>query len=301
MNIKHVVIPAAGHGTRFLPFTKSVCKEMVPLIDRPIIHHIIEEAYNAGIQEVSIITNEYKQALQHYFNHDKRLHTVLDQCKKTDLTASIDHLISALSIHFFNQQQQRGVADAIMQARSTVDAAFFGIMFPDDIIFSAQPALRQLIDIARTHTATVIAVTEVPDDKVSSYGIIKPKRWLSDTLCEVDRIIEKPTIAQAPSRWAIVGRFVVSPQIFSAIDHCAEHNPTEPLFTDALEYLATTERVYAYRLQGTRHDTGTPEGWLEAIVDYALRSPRYRDHVIRYLRACPEIQGLRSQACPPKF
>jgi UTP--glucose-1-phosphate uridylyltransferase len=280
MHVKHVIVPAAGFGTRFLPYTKAVCKELVPLIDKPIIHHIAQEAIASGCTSISMVINKNKQALQDYFTHNQTLHEFLKIHAKEHLIADVEQLIKQGSFTFFMQEQQHGVADAIMQALPALDNDFFGIMYPDDLIFGEQPALLQLIDVAREKQASVLAVTQVPRERISAYGVIEPGEWVSDSLCKVNRIVEKPSPNQAPSCWAVIGRFVVSPALIPALHHCKKQLGEAFLFTDVIEHLAKTEPVYAYRVNGVRHDTGTPEGWLTSIIDYASRSSRYAPMVV---------------------
>lgn len=295
MAIDHVIITAAGHGTRFLPYTKVTCKELVPLIDVPIIHHVVEEAILSGSTAINIVINERKQAVKDYFTHNEQLKMMLHSVQRDYMIASLEKLIDAATFNFFNQKEQQGSGHAILQAITpAMYHDFFSIIYPDDIIFGDIPALAQLMTIAREHHASVIAVTEVPLEKVSAYGIIQPHHWINDDLCEIARIVEKPTIADAPSRLAIIGRFVVSPGCITAMQYCAQRDGDTFLFPAALEHLAKTEKVYAYRIQGTRHDTGTPEGWLGAVIDYAARTPRYA-HIVN--RAAIPQALLRTTAC----
>jgi len=279
MNIDTVIIPAAGYGTRFLPYTKAMCKEFVPLIDKPIIHHIVQEAVDSGCTTINMVTNKQKKALEQYFTYDAPLHALVKQINKEYLLADIHALLGRATFNFFNQEYQHGVAHAIMQALPTSFNDFFAIMYPDDIVLSEKPALLQLAELAREHRATIIAVTEVPQERIGAYGVIAPRAWISDRLCRVERIVEKPSPDQAPSCWAVIGRFIAAPELIPVMHHYMQQRGPDFLFTDALEYCAQHSAVYAYRIEGTRHDTGTPEGWLEAVVDYASRSTRYRSSI----------------------
>ncbi len=279
MNIDKVIIPAAGRGTRFLPVTKSIPKEMLPILNKPAIQYIVEEGLESNIQHFCIITNEEKQSIKHYFSP----HAYLDSVLKPDrrkLLASVDIILEKAYFTYINQEKPLGNGHAILLARDVIGDEFFGVCFPDDIIIADDPALGQLITIARQEKVSVLAVQEVPEDRVSSYGIVAVKKQLSPNLFEIDHLVEKPNAKDAPSNLAIIGRYVLSPKIFDSLEAVPPHANGELQLTDAMEHMIhhTNEKIYAYKVQGTRYDTGVPQGWLQAIIDIALHDAQFAKH-----------------------
>lgn len=269
MNITKVVVPAAGLGTRFLPITKSLPKEMLPLMNKPALQYIVQEALDSGANDFYMIVSETKDAIKHYFSPDPALHAHLATHNKLYFTHELDEIIRQATFSYPLQKVMRGLGDAILMAKPHIkENEFFGVMLPDDLMFCAPeelPALRQLIEIAQREQATVIAVMEVPMKDISAYGSIKIKSTLSDDIVEVEDIIEKPKPHEAFSNLAIVGRYVFSHHIFNAIEQTPPAPNGEVQLTDAMVYLARNgHKVLAYKLKGTRFDTGRPEGWLAA-------------------------------------
>jgi UTP--glucose-1-phosphate uridylyltransferase len=277
-NITKAVIPAAGLGTRFLPITKSIPKEMLPLLNKPAIQYIIEEGLAARITDFYIITSSEKQALEHYLTPSPELAAQLKKNKKENLMIELQKLLATTKYTYIEQAQPLGLGHAIAMAHGAIGNEYFAVFLPDDIVFNTIPAIEQLALCARNEKATVIAVQEVERDYISAYGSIAIKKKIQDGLVEVDHIIEKPHPDDAPSNLAVIGRYILSPRIFDAIDAITPtdrtHAKREIQLTDALTKLVENkERVLALTLQGTRFDLGSPPGWLQANIYLGLQDP----------------------------
>ena len=274
MKIKTVLIPAAGLGTRFLPYTMCVPKEMLPLGNKPAIHYIAEEVVNSGIENMCLIINKDKQLLADYFKPHQELETLLQSRGKISALSPIIELRSKLSISTCEQSEPLGLGHAVLMAEKYFGAdEFIGIMLPDDIIDSEEAGLKQLIEQASKLNASVIAVQEVPLEAISAYGSIIIKHVINDDLVEISGVIEKPAADKAPSNLAIIGRYVFSPKLFPAL-HKIDKSPSgEYQLTDAMDYMIDQmgERVFAYKLKGKRYDTGTPSGWVHAVNGFATK------------------------------
>lgn len=278
MIITKAIIPAAGLGTRLLPLTKALPKEMMPLLDKPALQYIIQEGVDAGIASFCIIMNDNKKNIvEKYFSPDPLLDAMLAQKNKSYLTKDIYALADKATMTFAPQPEPLGLGHAILMGRAFIkEGKYFCVMLPDDIVDSTIPCMHQLIAIAQTYNAAVIAVEEVPADKVSSYGIIAPKETLSHGVIEVAHLVEKPSAQLAPSRLGIIGRYVLPYRIFDAIEAIAPHATGEIQLTDALEYLIKNgERVIACVIQGTRYDIGSIEGLLNATVSFGRKQEPY--------------------------
>lgn len=280
MNINHVIIPAAGLGTRFLPLTKASAKEMVTLFDKPAIHYIAQECVDAGMNNICIVTSNDKPEIERYFSPNIQLDTLLKKNKKEHYTAPINDLINRAQFTYVIQEQPLGLGHAIQTARSTIGNDFFGIILPDDIIFSEVPAIAQLAAVARKYGASVIGVQEIPHDKISAYGVVIPTKQLEEGVFEISGVVEKPKAEDAPSNLAIVGRYVFSPALFDALDQVKPSLNGECLLTDAFDIMINQgEKVLVYVIKGRRHDTGQPHGWLDAVLDIALHNEQYAQQV----------------------
>ncbi len=264
MNISKVVIPAAGLGTRFLPVTKVLPKEMLPILNKPALQYIVEEGVAAGVHHFCMIVNETKDAIKHYFSPDPQLHDHLAKHNKLHFTQELDALIKQATFSYINQPEMLGLGHAILMGKECIkEDEFFGVILPDDLMFGDEPAIKQLIEVAERENAIVIGVIEVPLEEISAYGSIKIKSTISDDLVEVEDIIEKPKPEDAFSNLAIVGRYVFSHHIFEAIEKTPPCANGEVQLTDAMVYLARNgHKVLAYKLKGKRFDTGRPAGWL---------------------------------------
>lgn len=282
MEIVKVVIPAAGLGTRFLPFTKSVPKEMLPLLDKPSIHYSAEEALNSGISSISIITGKNKQAISDYFDPSVLVADMLKE--KGDSVAALAKLARLASFNYIRQPEPLGLGHAIWLARHMIHKEYFAIALPDDIIISKQPALSQLIRVARQEKASVIAVQEVPAECVSSYGIVAIKKQITPQLFQLSHVVEKPHPKDAPSNLAIVGRYILSHKIFTSLEYLNTYAIGELQLTDAISHMMhNSERVFAYKIPGTRYDIGTPLGWVKAVIGSALQDAEYGPHIRKFL------------------
>ncbi|MCA9769857.1 UTP--glucose-1-phosphate uridylyltransferase [Candidatus Dependentiae bacterium] len=284
MDITKLIIPAAGFGTRFLPLTKSVPKEMIPLLSQPAIHYIVEEGIASGIEHFLIVTSRNKQALVNYLDASPELEYFLEEKNKLDCIASIEKILRAAHFTYIRQSEAFGLGHAIWTARHTIGKEYIGICLPDDIIIGKQPALSQLIRIARQEKASVIAVQEVPPHVVSSYGVIAIKKQITPNLFQVSDLIEKPSTKDAPSNLAIIGRYILSHKIFHALNEISDYATDELQLTDGIsQMMKNNEKVFAYKVQGTRYDIGTPIGWIKATISLAAQHPEYGPQIKEFL------------------
>jgi UTP--glucose-1-phosphate uridylyltransferase len=284
MNITKLIIPAAGYGTRFLPVTKSVPKELLPLLNKPAIHYIIEEGSNTNIRDFILITSRNKNSLVDYFDVAPDLEHHLKEKNKLDSIKSIEIFLRTCQFTYIRQSEPLGLGHAIWTARNIIGKEYVGICLPDDIIISKQPALDQLIRVARQEKASVIAVQEVPPHVVSSYGIIAIKKQITPNLFQVADVIEKPALKDAPSNLAIIGRYVLSPKIFQALEDITQYATDELQLTDGIsQMIKNNEKVFAVKIQGTRYDIGTPIGWIKAIISLAAQHPEYSADIREFL------------------
>jgi UTP--glucose-1-phosphate uridylyltransferase len=272
MKIRKAVIPAAGLGTRFLPATKAIPKEMIPIVDTPMIQHIVEEAVRAGAETVVIITARHKEAIENHFDFNYELEHTMDEKEKKDLaelSRSIGRLCNIVSVR---QKNPMGLGHAILCSEPVIGNEPFAILLGDDLIDSEVPCTRQLIDIFEKEKASVVGVMEVLEAEVSKYGIVGGK-MLNSRLMQVDRLVEKPSAASAPSRFAIPGRYVLTPAIFDCLRETKPGKGGEIQLTDGLQLLAKKERLLAYQFEGTRYDTGDRLGFIDATLAFALKRP----------------------------
>lgn len=279
--IRKAVIPAAGLGTRFLPVTKAQPKEMLPIVDKPAIQYIIEEAIQSGIEEILIITGRNKRAIEDHFDRNVELELTLKAQGKYDLLGLVEE-ISDVTIHYVRQKEAKGLGHAVLCAKQFVGKEPFAVLLGDDIIDDPVPCLKQLMDVYQDYPGTVLGVQEVPQHKVSSYGIVRPKP-IKENLWQALDLIEKPAVEEAPSRLAVLGRYIIQPEIFAILEDTEPGRGGEIQLTDALRRLATQQPMYAYHFEGRRYDTGDKLGFLEATVEYALKRPELRDQFLAYL------------------
>ncbi|QDR82032.1 UTP--glucose-1-phosphate uridylyltransferase GalU [Sporomusa termitida] len=279
--IRKAIIPAAGLGTRFLPATKAQPKEMLPIVDKPAIQFIIEEAIQSGIEEILIITGRNKRAIEDHFDRNFELEMTLKAQGKYDLLGLVEEL-SEVTIHYIRQKEAKGLGHAVLCAKQFVGNEPFAVLLGDDIIDANVPCLRQLMDAYDDYQGSILGVQEVPKDKVSSYGIVKPE-LIKDNVWKAVDLIEKPSVEEAPSRLAVLGRYIIEPEIFYLLEETPPGRGDEIQLTDALRRLAAFKPVYAYKFEGRRYDVGDKQGYLEATVEYALKRPDLRDQFLRYL------------------
>lgn len=283
MEIKKGIIPCGGLGTRIWPWTKAMPKEMLPILNKPAIQYMIEEGLASDISNFMIITNRNKHAIADHFDCATGLESIKSR-DKLDLIASTERISRLAHFTYIRQPEPLGLGHAVWMARHAIGKEYFGIFLPDDIIVSKQPALAQLIRIARQEKASVIAVQEVPTEAVSSYGIIAIKKQITPNLFQVSQLLEKPQPKDAPSNLAIIGRYVLSHKIFNSLETISNYTTDEIQLTDAIgDMLHNNERVFAYKISGTRYDIGSPVGWVKAIIGHALQDPHYSSEIRAYL------------------
>ncbi|MPM04431.1 UTP--glucose-1-phosphate uridylyltransferase [bioreactor metagenome] len=279
--IRKAVIPAAGLGTRFLPATKAQPKEMLPIVDKPAIQFIIEEAIQSGIEEILIITGRNKRAIEDHFDRAVELEMTLKEQGKYDLLGLVQE-IADVTIHYVRQKEAKGLGHAVLCAKQFVGNEPFAVLLGDDIVDASVPCLKQLMDVYEDYGGSVLGVQEVPRDKVSSYGIVQPTR-VKDNLWKAIDLVEKPAVEEAPSQLAVLGRYIIEPEIFELLENTEPGRGGEIQLTDALRRLADIRAVYAYNFEGRRYDIGDKQGYLEATIEYALKRPELRDKFLRYL------------------
>lgn len=290
--VKKAVIPAAGLGTRFLPATKAQPKEMLPIVDKPTLQYIIEEAVASGVEEILIITGRNKKSIEDHFDKSVELELELENKGKTDLLEIVRGISNMVNIHYIRQKEPKGLGDAIYCARYFIGDEPFAIMLGDDMVDNGQgpPCLKQLIDAYEAHNASILGVQEVDKENTDKYGIIDGQK-LSDNIYKVKALVEKPDPDQAPSNVAILGRYIIMPQIFDILGQIPPGKNGEIQLTDALEILKDKEDMYAYVFEGRRYDLGDKLGFLQATVDAALKKPELRDEFLRYLNQVCEKEN----------
>ena len=282
--IRKAVIPAAGYGTRFLPVTKAIPKEMIPIVDKPVIQYIVEEALQSGIEEILIITGHGKRAIEDHFDTNIDLELQLRQQGKDSLLHLVQD-ISSINIHYIRQKHMRGLGDAIRCAESFIDNEPFAVLLGDDVIYNPeQPALKQMMDAFSRLGATMLGCQEVPQELVSRYGIVQGQPTGDDRIVKLIDMVEKLAVDEAPSRLAALGRYILTPDIFEILRRVQPGKGGEIQLTDALRLMADREAVYAYTFSGRSYDTGNKLGFLKATVEYALRREDLGEAFREYLR-----------------
>ena len=282
--IRKAVIPAAGFGTRFLPATKATPKEMLPIVDKPTIQYIVEEALQSGIEEILIISGHAKRAIEDHFDTNPGLEMHLESHGQESLLKMV-RSISEINIHYIRQKHMRGLGDAILCARSFIDDEPFAVLLGDDVVYNeTNPALRQMIDIYNDLGATILGCQEVPQEKVSAYGIVAGVPVEGKNVLRVTNMIEKPSVEEAPSRTAVLGRYIITPDVFEVLARTEPGKGGEIQLTDAIQTMASREAVYAYCFEGKRYDVGDKLGFLKATVEYALRRPELGEPFRKYLK-----------------
>jgi UTP--glucose-1-phosphate uridylyltransferase len=273
--VRKAVFPAAGLGTRFLPATKAQPKEMLPLVDKPIIQYGVEEALHSGIQNIIIVTGRDKTAIEDHFDVSFELEYMLESRGKKDLLAIVRAVSDMINVSYIRQKEALGLGHAVLRARELVGDESFAVVLADDVIDAEVPCVRQLLDVHDFFCAPVLAVMEVPPENISAYGAIDAEpvshNGSHDRVFRIRDMVEKPKQADAPSNLAIIGRYVLTPEIFDSISSIDPGAGGELQLTDALKHLSHTRPIYAYRFEGTRYDAGDKLGFLKATVEFALR------------------------------
>jgi len=286
MRVRKAVFPAAGWGTRFLPATKAQPKEMLPLVDKPVIQYAVEEAVAAGIEQVIIITSSQKRAIEDHFDISYELEHLLEERGEIERLRQVRHISDLAQIAYVRQKEQLGLGHAVLMAKEMVGHEPFAVILSDDIVVGERPCIGQLIHAYNQTHASVVAVMEVPPEDTSRYGVIGGQRvdGGGGRLWKVDRVVEKPGPGEAPSNLAIIGRYVLTPKIFDKLERTTHGAGGEIQLTDAISALMEEQAVYGYEFEGTRYDAGTPMGWLKASVELALARPDLGDEFAAYLR-----------------
>ena len=281
--VRKAVIPAAGLGTNFLPATKAQSKEMLPIIVTPTIQYVVEEAIDAGIDDILIIIGKGKRAIEDHFDRNYDLELYLENKKKDDQYNEIRRIAEMANIHFIRQKEINGLGDAILYAQQHVGDEPFAVLLGDTIIDSVIPVTQQLIDIYDQYRHTIVAVEAVPNENVSRFGIIGGKQ-ISDVLWSINKLVEKPELDKTPSNLALAGRYILTPEIFKAIEDTPVDINQELQLTDALQIMVEQEDIYAYVIEGKRYDIGNKLDYLKTIVEFALKKDDLSKEFLKFLK-----------------
>lgn len=281
--IKKAVIPAAGLGTRFLPATKAQPKEMLPIVDKPTIQYIIEEAVQSGIEDIIIVTGRSKRAIEDHFDKSVELELLLERTGKKEMLEVVEGISNLVDIHYVRQKEPLGLGHAVHCARKFIGNEPFAVLLGDDIIDSETPALKQMIDQYNKVQSSILGCKEVPRSEVNKYGIVNYSEEEGE-LFKVSSLVEKPSVEEAPSTQAIIGRYILTPAIFDMLEQIAPDKKGEIQLTDAIDRLLTKEHIYSYNIEGNRYDVGDKFGFLQASIDYALKRPELKDKLETYMK-----------------
>jgi len=282
--IRKAVFPAAGLGTRFLPATKAQPKEMLPLVDKPIIQYVVEEAVESGLDQIIIVTGRGKRAIEDHFDISFELEHVLAQKGDEETLRAVRRISDLATIYYIRQKEPLGLGHAVAVTRELVGDEPFAVLLSDDLIVHDVPCLRQMIEVYERYQCSVVAVERIPRDRISGYGVIAG-RPIEERIYRLDDVVEKPAPEEAPSDLAIVGRYILTPEIFDALAKVKPGKGGEIQLTDALRRLLKHQVIYAYEFQGIRYDAGTTLGFLKAAVEFALRRPDIGEEFRTYLRS----------------
>lgn len=278
-----VVIPAAGLGTRLLPATKAQPKEMLPVVDKPAIQYVVEEAVASGIKDILIITGRGKRAIEDHFDKSVELENILEKTGKSKELREIRQISDMADIFYIRQKEQLGLGHAVLCAKEHINDEPFAVMLGDDLIIGEKPGIKQLLDVFKRFKSSVIAVERVPEDKVHRYGVIKGKK-VENRLYEIEDIIEKPLREEAPSNIATMGRYVFTPRIFECLEKTGPGVGDEIQLTDAIKLLLASEKVYAFEFSGRRYDIGSKEDWIKATVELTLQRADLKEEIKDFLK-----------------
>ncbi len=290
MEIKKVVVPVAGWGTRSLPATKNVPKEMLPVYNKPVVQYVVEEAQGAGLTDVVFVTNRNKTIIEDHFDYNLALEDVLKRTNKMDTLKMVHDVAEMVNIISVRQKRQLGLGHAVLCAKAAVGDDPFALMVGDDLMFGMEPGIKQLLAVAHSEHMPVVGVVEVPSDKVSNYGIIRGDEF-APGMYRVRDLIEKPKMSEAPSRLAIVGRYVLFPDIFEHLENLSPGHGGEIQLTDAMKELAKNNRLLAVKIRGQRFDTGDWADYLTANIYFALQDESIRGDLVQRLKELLPYQG----------
>lgn len=281
--IKKAIIPAAGLGTRFLPATKAQPKEMLPIVDKPTIQYIVEEAVASGIEDIIIVTGRTKKAIEDHFDKSVELEMELEKKQSKELLEIARNVSQIANIYYIRQKEPKGLGHAVLTAKTFIGNEPFAVLLGDDVIDSEKPALKQMIEVYEKYNATVLGVQTVPQKDVNKYGIVDGIQ-LEDRIYKVNDMVEKPPVEMAPSNVAVLGRYIITPEIFNYLEKQEIGAGGEIQLTDALNKLAKDQPVYAYDFVGNRYDVGNKMGFLQATVEFALKREELREEFKAYLK-----------------
>lgn len=284
MKVRKAIIPAAGLGTRLLPNTKSIPKEMLPLVDKPVLQYIVEEAVAAGVEEILIITNRGKTPIEDYFDYAPDLEDRLISDGKLKDARIVREVADMADIFFLRQKETKGLGHAIWRAKSFVGNEPFAVLLGDDIMLSEKPVLKQLVEAAEKYECSAIAVREFPGEEICKYSSVKLEEQLADRVYRIDDMNEKPTMEERLSNFAIMGRYVLAPAIFDILEHTAPGRNNEIQLTDGMKELCRIEPMCAVDFEGKRYDTGNLKGYLESIIDFALKNEEAGDWLREFIK-----------------
>jgi len=297
MKIRKAIIPAAGLGTRFLPATKAMPKEMLPIVDKPTIQYIVEEAIESGIEDIIIVTGKGKRAIEDHFDHSFELEQTLYEKGKFDLLEEVQKSSKLVDIHYIRQKEPKGLGHAIWCARKFIGNEPFAVLLGDDIVQAEKPCLKQLIEQYERCNASVLGVQTVKDEDVSRYGILDAKQ-IGHRFYNVNSLIEKPKQSEAPSNLAILGRYILNPRIFDILEFQHPGAGGEIQLTDALAKLNECEAIYAYEFEGTRYDVGEKLGFIQSQIEIALQREELRESLLKYITVMLERELMKNRLNP---
>ncbi|MBR6012658.1 MAG: UTP--glucose-1-phosphate uridylyltransferase GalU [Selenomonadaceae bacterium] len=287
MKVRKAVIPAAGLGTRFLPATKAQPKEMLPIVDKPTIQYIIEEAAAAGVEDIIIVTGRSKRSIEDHFDRSIELELELEKDGKTELLEMVKSISEIANIHFIRQKQPLGLGHAVLTASHFIGNEPFAVLLGDDVVISKKPVLQQMIEVFNEYKTSILGVQKVSDEDVCKYGIVDGKQ-IDNDVYKVRDLIEKPKLEEAPSNIAVLGRYILTPTIFSYLENQTPGVGGEIQLTDSLKSLAHDEAMYSYIFKGKRYDVGSKIGFLEANIEVALRDAEVSESLKNYLNTLHE-------------
>ncbi len=282
MKVRKAVIPAAGLGTRFLPATKAQPKEMLPIVDKPTIQYIIEEAAAAGIEDIIVVTGRNKRSIEDHFDRSIELEMELEKDGKNEMLDMVQAIPEIANIHFIRQKQPLGLGHAVLTASHFIGNEPFAVLLGDDVVISRKPCLQQMIEVFNEYQTSIVGVQQVSDDAVSKYGIVDGRK-VDDRVYKVKGLVEKPRPEEAPSNVAILGRYILTPEIFGYLETQEKGAGGEIQLTDAMKRLANDQAMYAYIFRGHRYDVGSKTGFLQANIEFGLRNPEIAEELKAYL------------------
>lgn len=282
MNVRKAIIPAAGLGTRFLPATKAQPKEMLPIVDKPTIQYIIEEAVEAGIQDIIIVTGRNKRSIEDHFDRSIELELELEKSDKQEMLDMVREISEMANIHYIRQKEPRGLGHAILAAQHFIGDEPFAVLLGDDVVVSKQSCLGQMLDVFKEYQTSILGVQTVAPEVVDKYGIIAGKQ-VDERVYKVNDMVEKPSVEEAPSNVAVLGRYIITPEIFRFLETQDAGKGGEIQLTDALKRLAKEQAMYAYDFKGHRYDVGSKVGFIQANIEFALRREELRGEMEEYL------------------